>query len=67
MDFATCEKCSRVLHESLWIHSGDSIYCPACRMPSTNLYAKKMVLSPLVKKAAASVTSLEELADRRLS
>ena len=67
MDFATCEKCGRVLHESFWLQSGDSIYCPACGMPATNPYAKRILSPSTVKKSVASVKYIAPLTDRRLS
>ena len=67
MDFATCQKCGRVLHESFWLQSGDSIYCPACRMPPTNPYAKTILSPSTMKKSVASVKCIEPLTDRRLS
>jgi hypothetical protein len=67
MDFATCEKCGRVLHESFWLQSGDIISCPACRMPATNPYAKTMLSPSTMKKSVASVKCIAPLTDRRLS
>jgi hypothetical protein len=67
MDFATCEKCGRVLHESFWLQSGDSIYCPACHMPATNPYAKTIMSPSTMKKSVASVKYVAPLTDRRFS
>ena len=67
MELATCEKCGRVLHESFWLQSGDSIYCPACRMPATNAYAQTLLPSSSLKKSVVSITGCEQLAERRLA
>lgn len=67
-DFATCEHCGRVFHESFWNQSGDTIYCPACRMPAVNVYAMTTTpLRTLGKKPVASVKSTERVAERRPS
>lgn len=67
MDFATCEYCGRVLHESFWAQSGDRILCPACGTPAANAYAATILICAAGKKPVASVKSMEHVAERRLS
>jgi len=66
MDFAACEKCGRLLHESFWIDRGDALYCPACGMPATKLYGIPVALTSTPRKPSTSVEE-EQAARRRLA
>jgi Zn finger protein HypA/HybF involved in hydrogenase expression len=60
MDFATCENCERIFHESFWLQSGDSLYCPACHMPAMNIYASTGLLARTVKRPVASIAHIDD-------
>ena len=66
MDFATCEKCGRVLHESFWIDHGGSLSCPACGMPATKPYGISIALTSTHRKPSTSVEE-EKAVKRRLA
>ena len=66
MDFATCEKCNRALHESFWVQSGDSICCPACGNVRHERLCEGNSAASSVKKSVASVKNIGPLAKSRV-
>jgi hypothetical protein len=67
MDFATCEKCRRTLHESIWLQNSDSVQCPACGMSAVNVYSLAVPLSLAPKKSVVSAEDNGRTDKRRIA